>query len=47
MTVLDLDSPEEPPDMILVRPDQHVSWRGSTTGDPDAVIRAVVSAGKP
>jgi hypothetical protein len=46
LTVLDLDSPEGPPTLILVRPDQHVSWRGSTAGDPDAIIRGVVSPGK-
>ncbi len=47
LTVLDLDSPGGSPSLTLVRPDQHVSWRGSASDDPDAVIRAVVSAGKP
>lgn len=27
--------------LVLVRPDQHVAWRGSRTADPDAVMRTV------
>jgi 2-polyprenyl-6-methoxyphenol hydroxylase-like FAD-dependent oxidoreductase len=42
LTVLDLD-PSPGPELTLVRPDQHVSWRGSTPGDPDAVIRGAVA----
>jgi hypothetical protein len=57
LTVLDLDGPREARrpgwaghpggELVLVRPDQHVSWRGSTADDPDAVIRrAVLSGGR-
>lgn len=28
-------------DLVLVRPDQHVAWRGSTTDDPDGVLDRV------
>jgi 2-polyprenyl-6-methoxyphenol hydroxylase-like FAD-dependent oxidoreductase len=42
LTVLDLNRPQGA-ELILVRPDQHVSWRGSAPDHPDAVIRAAVS----
>lgn len=46
LTVLDLDgagwAEHFGADLVLVRPDQHVSWRGSAAGDPDAVLRGVV-----
>jgi 2-polyprenyl-6-methoxyphenol hydroxylase-like FAD-dependent oxidoreductase len=29
-------------DLVLVRPDQHVAWRGAAAGDPDAVLARVV-----
>jgi 2-polyprenyl-6-methoxyphenol hydroxylase-like FAD-dependent oxidoreductase len=52
LTVLDFDrekgsTPQEPhpgPELILVRPDQHVAWRGSAAGDPAAVIRQAIAA---
>ena len=51
LTVLDLDAlaPAQPrePQLILVRPDQHVSWQGSSPGDPDAIIRRAVSSPSP
>ncbi|HEY2521806.1 MAG TPA: FAD-dependent monooxygenase [Streptosporangiaceae bacterium] len=33
------------PQLTLVRPDQHVSWRGSSPVDPDAIIRHAVAPG--
>jgi 2-polyprenyl-6-methoxyphenol hydroxylase-like FAD-dependent oxidoreductase len=45
LAVLDLDAPAGPPSLILVRPDQHVSWQGSTAADPDAIIGGAVSPG--
>jgi hypothetical protein len=30
-------------ELVLVRPDQHVSWRGSAPQDPEAVLRRAVS----
>jgi 2-polyprenyl-6-methoxyphenol hydroxylase-like FAD-dependent oxidoreductase len=44
LTVLDLDTPGLPP-LILVRPDQHVSWQGPQAPDPEAIVRQAVSAG--
>jgi 2-polyprenyl-6-methoxyphenol hydroxylase-like FAD-dependent oxidoreductase len=32
-------------ELVLVRPDQHVSWRGSTPDDPGAILRRAVSPG--
>jgi hypothetical protein len=29
-------------DLVLVRPDQHVAWRGTSPDDPDAVLAQVV-----
>jgi hypothetical protein len=29
-------------DLLLVRPDQHVAWRGAATPDPEALLLAVV-----
>jgi hypothetical protein len=29
-------------DLVLVRPDQHVAWRGTTVPDPVGLIRRVV-----
>jgi hypothetical protein len=46
LTVLDLDLDALGGELVLVRPDQHVSWRGSVTdvaGDPEAIIRRAVS----
>ncbi|MBV9793261.1 MAG: FAD-dependent monooxygenase [Actinobacteria bacterium] len=51
LSVLDFDiervpappAPHPVPELTLVRPDQHVSWRGSTPEDPDAIIRRAVS----
>jgi 2-polyprenyl-6-methoxyphenol hydroxylase-like FAD-dependent oxidoreductase len=34
-------------ELVLVRPDQHVSWRGSAAGDPDAILRCATSPGNP
>ena len=31
-------------DLVLVRPDQHVAWRGPATADPDGLLRHVVGA---
>jgi 2-polyprenyl-6-methoxyphenol hydroxylase-like FAD-dependent oxidoreductase len=52
LTVLDLDAPQAPHgpapqggELVLVRPDQHVSWRGSAGHDPDAIIRGATSSG--
>lgn len=33
-------------DQVLVRPDQHIAWRG-TAGDPDAVLRVVTGRAVP
>jgi hypothetical protein len=41
LTVLDLDPPAGP-SLVLVRPDQHVSWQGDTPDDADAIIRSAV-----
>lgn len=34
-------------DLVLVRPDQHVAWRGSTVPDPAALLRHVTGADDP
>jgi 2-polyprenyl-6-methoxyphenol hydroxylase-like FAD-dependent oxidoreductase len=34
-------------DLVLVRPDQHVAWRGSDVDDPAALLRHVVGAVTP
>jgi hypothetical protein len=34
-------------DLLLVRPDQHVAWRGSATPDPIALLRTVIGAVEP
>jgi 2-polyprenyl-6-methoxyphenol hydroxylase-like FAD-dependent oxidoreductase len=34
-------------DLLLVRPDQHVAWRGSATPDPIALLRTVIGAEEP
>jgi 2-polyprenyl-6-methoxyphenol hydroxylase-like FAD-dependent oxidoreductase len=31
-------------DLVLVRPDQHVAWRGTVVEDPEALLRYVVGA---
>jgi len=31
-------------DLVLVRPDQHVAWRGTTVPDPAGLIRRIVGA---
>ena len=31
-------------DLVLVRPDQHVAWRGSAVPDAGALLRSVVGA---
>ncbi|MCZ2815928.1 FAD-dependent monooxygenase [Modestobacter sp. VKM Ac-2984] len=33
-------------DLLLVRPDQHVAWRGSEPGDAEALLARVVGAGE-
>jgi hypothetical protein len=47
LTVLDLDGADHlGGELVLVRPDQHVSWRGSApdaAGDPDAILWRAVS----
>jgi FAD binding domain len=32
-------------DLVLIRPDQHVAWRGTTVPDPDDLIRRIVGEG--
>ena len=34
-------------DLVLVRPDQHVAWRGPAVTDPDALLRRVVGEDRP
>jgi 2-polyprenyl-6-methoxyphenol hydroxylase-like FAD-dependent oxidoreductase len=34
-------------DLLLVRPDQHVAWRGSATPDPIGLLRTVIGAEEP
>jgi hypothetical protein len=34
-------------DLVLLRPDQHVAWRGTDVEDPAALLRHVVGAGAP
>jgi hypothetical protein len=34
-------------DLLLVRPDQHVAWRGSAAPDPIALLRTVIGAEEP
>jgi 2-polyprenyl-6-methoxyphenol hydroxylase-like FAD-dependent oxidoreductase len=34
-------------DLLLVRPDQHVAWRGSATPDPVGLLRTVIGAEEP
>ena len=34
-------------DLVLIRPDQHVAWRGSTVDDPDGLVRSVVGGDAP
>jgi hypothetical protein len=31
-------------DLVLVRPDQHVAWRGAASGDAAAVLEHVIRA---
>jgi hypothetical protein len=31
-------------DLLLVRPDQHIAWRGAATPDPEELLLAVVGA---
>jgi 2-polyprenyl-6-methoxyphenol hydroxylase-like FAD-dependent oxidoreductase len=46
LTVLDLDpGPPQEASLTLVRPDQHVSWRGSAPDDPAAVIARATASG--
>ena len=46
LTVLDLDGPDWAEHfgaaLVLVRPDQHVSWSGPPPADPRALIRTAV-----
>ena len=46
LTVLDLDGPgwreHFGAALVLVRPDQHVSWAGAAVGDPRELIRTVI-----
>ncbi len=47
LTVVDLtDLPQLRPrygaDLVLVRPDQHVAWRGDAADDPEAVLARVI-----
>jgi hypothetical protein len=51
LTVLDLDASQAPHglvpqggELVLVRPDQHVSWRGSAAHDPAAVVARAASS---
>jgi ABC-type sugar transport system permease subunit len=32
-------------DLVLVRPDQHIAWRGDASTDPVAVLTTVLTAG--
>ena len=34
-------------DLLLVRPDQHVAWRGTDVDDPASLLRHVVGAVTP
>jgi len=34
-------------DLVLLRPDQHVAWRGTDVEDPEALLRHVVGATEP
>jgi hypothetical protein len=34
-------------DLVLLRPDQHVAWRGTDADDPDALLRHVVGTTEP
>ena len=34
-------------DLVLVRPDQHVAWRGDDVADPAALLRTVIGAEEP
>jgi 2-polyprenyl-6-methoxyphenol hydroxylase-like FAD-dependent oxidoreductase len=34
-------------DLLLVRPDQHIAWRGSATPDPIGLLRTVIGAQEP
>jgi 2-polyprenyl-6-methoxyphenol hydroxylase-like FAD-dependent oxidoreductase len=34
-------------DLLLVRPDQHIAWRGSATPDPIGLLRTVIGAEEP
>ena len=34
-------------DLVLLRPDQHVAWRGTDVEDPEALLRSVVGATEP
>ncbi len=49
LTVLDLDDPAWREHfgaaLVLVRPDQHVSWTGATVDNPSQLIRTVVGDG--
>ncbi len=29
-------------DLVLIRPDQHVAWRGNAADDADGVIKTVI-----
>jgi hypothetical protein len=49
LTVLDLDGPgwreHFGATLVLVRPDQHVSWAGAAVGDARELIRIVIGHG--
>ena len=34
-------------DLVLVRPDQHVAWRGSSVTDAERLLHHVVGADRP
>ena len=34
-------------DLVLLRPDQHVAWRGTDVDDPEALLRSVLGATEP
>ena len=49
LTLLDLSSTPQlrqsyGSDLLLIRPDQHIAWRGSRTEDPDALVTRVIAS---
>ena len=30
--------------LALIRPDQHVAWRGESVGDPESILNTVIAA---